>query len=352
MAELLKNQFSPGALPQGQTAPQGMLQGMSPQAAPPPVQAQSAPVNDPSAFSAEQPQQQVSVEQDAVGFAMMLRQMNDEQKEKAWPKIVEHIVAQKPEYAQFLDPNKPPSNAEIDKLFEGTAIGDKISAQKEERVSASISDSVWGDKPKKVKMSTDEVAFSKTLRENAQSAEESLIITDRFQTLMKKHPDVVGPGSDITLTARQIGDWIDKKFGTNLSDDEKLAAQQYAKTLTMDFVVRRIQQSVGTISDTEMEKFEESVAGIEKTPAGNKLIVETLEDVSYRQIEKNLFFQTFRNKNGNFEGADELWEAYRDKYPIMSDKRTADYIERFKAANPDATRADAIRQRIYNTLGY
>lgn len=71
----------------------------------------------------------VPVEQtmkDAAGFGMMLRTMDPQSRAEAWPKIRDNIVRQQPQFEQYL-PQEAPTDEQLDSLYEGTRIGDKIS---------------------------------------------------------------------------------------------------------------------------------------------------------------------------------------------------------------------------------
>jgi hypothetical protein len=67
----------------------------------------------------------------------------------------------------------------------------------------------------------------------------------------------------------------------------------------MDMVMQRIQQTVGAISDAEMQKFAEAGIDLAKTPEGNRLIIQTAKQIAVWEKRKAEAINLWYNKQRN-----------------------------------------------------
>jgi hypothetical protein len=76
-------------------------------------------------------------------------------------------------------------------------------------------------------------------------------------------------------------------FGLDV-DVESIADAEAMRSKGMDFVLQRIAKTKGAISEKEMEAFKKASAGIENTPAGNRMILALAQKVAERlKFESN-----------------------------------------------------------------
>lgn len=105
-----------------------------------------------------------------------------------------------------------------------------------------------------------------------------------------------GFGAEALQTVRRLS------VAVGIADEDTMitaANVDQFRANAMDMVMQRIQQTVGAISDAEMQKFAEAGIDLAKTPEGNRLILQTAKRVAVWEKRKaeavNLWYNKERN---------------------------------------------------------
>ena len=113
---------------------------------------------------------------------------------------------------------------------------------------------------------------------------------------------------------------------------EKIADAEAMKAKGMDFILQRISQTKGAISEKEMGAFEAASAGLKNTPAGNRMILALTRKVAERStFEANAVREAYgKNQGISLKALDDVKIAAREKfgdlvidYEALKDEATA-----------------------------
>lgn len=130
---------------------------------------------------------------------------------------------------------------------------------------------------------------------------------------------LTGPGAEaITNVQRGVGGIV-RAFGGN--PDDMFAGLSDAgamRKVAMDFVMNRIAETKGAISEKEMAAFERSVFNLGNTRDANTMILNMGEAMARRGQQKADFMQAWLRKNRSLNDAEAAWEAYIQDNPATS----------------------------------
>ena len=131
---------------------------------------------------------------------------------------------------------------------------------------------------------------------------------DNFSTGADK-PSRVVLGQLIATVNPDLGDRV---AGGSVSDAEAL------KSLGTEFMLSFVNQTKGSISESENKLFLGASPGLSKTEAGNRQIVKGMEARAKRSLAMNDFYDEYYSKYGTMRGADSIWGDYTRNNPIVT----------------------------------
>lgn len=114
-------------------------------------------------------------------------------------------------------------------------------------------------------------------------------------------------------------------FGLPPVSNMNIPAAEALRGVQLEFVMQRVQQTKGAISEKEMALFEAAAPNLANTPEGNALLLDFAERVSKRQIEIQRLYTEFSNSltQDQYGNAINLWDQTLNQYyednPIFSD---------------------------------
>lgn len=109
-------------------------------------------------------------------------------------------------------------------------------------------------------------------------------------------------------------------YGTSIQklfkDDKEFKAMEGMETLkALQFALTRV-KGTGAVSDRETEMYLSSGVRPENQKETNILIAQRIERLG-QVLEDRASFLNYMRRTGNFQRADELWQAYMDKNPLI-----------------------------------
>jgi hypothetical protein len=181
------------------------------------------------------------------------------------------------------------------------------------------------------------------LNNKAMSASETGANAQAFLNVLDRNPDIwTGAGataiSDLRSWAITFGAG-DSEMINNQGDIEVL------KNLTMNFVMGRIQNTKGAISEREMAAFEKSVPNLKNTTAGNRLILEAMVIAGRRKEEQAQFMNEQMQSGVGYWVAKREWDAYTEQNPVFNE-----LLERADAAGGSVTGTEGRSQEIEDLI--
>jgi hypothetical protein len=78
-----------------------------------------------------------------------------------------------------------------------------------------------------------------------------------------------------------------------------------------------VQKTKGAVSDSEMRIFGMATPGMQMTDAGARTVMEGMDAAAARTVERAKFAEAWRRERGSLEGADEAWDSYVARNPII-----------------------------------
>jgi hypothetical protein len=155
------------------------------------------------------------------------------------------------------------------------------------------------------------------IRRTGMEATGDLMLIRDMKRLVEKVPES-GNFAELQLglskTLKKFG--MEKGMIDNMVGITDVASAEAYKSRTMDFVMKRIAQTKGAISEKEMKAFESSVAGIKNTPEGNKMILDFAEKVANRQKLAAKRLRKYGRTSNDFLNYQDDWEQYIDANPL------------------------------------
>lgn len=100
-----------------------------------------------------------------------------------------------------------------------------------------------------------------------------------------------GAGTNAMVAIRKIG----QRLGVTVGKD--VAAAEAFRNVSMRFVQQQVQQTKGAVSDKEMELFQQAVPTLSTTPEGRKIMLNVMEQIAKRKVEKQQFLAKWMRTN-------------------------------------------------------
>ncbi|WP_187969224.1 glycoside hydrolase family 73 protein [Aquibium microcysteis] len=86
----------------------------------------------------------------------------------------------------------------------------------------------------------------------------------------------------------------------------------------LDVALSQVQKTKGAISNAEMALFMAAAPGLQNTPQGNAALLDMIEAVADRQVERASAMETYRQQNGGtLDGFERQWASYIDQNPLI-----------------------------------
>lgn len=160
-----------------------------------------------------------------------------------------------------------------------------------------------------------EAGFMGQMLDAGRSASQSMTRINRMEQLLNGIN--TGSGADWRLNAGKLAE----KLGLPV-DVSGLGRQEAAAALAQEFAVEMLQKLKGSASDTEGERIIEGLPGLARTPEGNRLILDTMRQLSKRAIAEARRARAYEKKHGSISGFEDELAQWREKNPLFTDDLT------------------------------
>lgn len=102
-------------------------------------------------------------------------------------------------------------------------------------------------------------------------------------------------------------------------NEADLAKRDVLESYMNQFTLTNLKQmqGLGALSEIEGKRVEMAGPGLQKTPEGNKMIMEIAKTAAMRQIGKSEFMRTYLEKNQSLSGSQEAWTNYVEARPLV-----------------------------------
>lgn len=146
-----------------------------------------------------------------------------------------------------------------------------------------------------------------------------------------------GPIANAALPVKQLA----SSLGLDV-DNERIAKQETFRTITNQMALRlRNPESglglTGSTSERDLQFLKDSVPGLDKTEAGNRLIIDFYKRAQNRKIEAAGLAEKYVEQTGSLTGFSSYAKAWADQNPLFTDEDRA----RAKAAKDAPAAAGA-----------
>lgn len=85
----------------------------------------------------------------------------------------------------------------------------------------------------------------------------------------------------------------------------------------LNVALSKVQQTKGAISNKEMDLFTAASPGLQNTPQGNAALLDIMDGIADRQIERTRAMEQWRNDYGTLDGFEAEWNRYIDTNPLI-----------------------------------
>jgi hypothetical protein len=115
-----------------------------------------------------------------------------------------------------------------------------------------------------------------------------------------------------------IGGALDaaEQFGVPLAGSAAARAQMRSGGL--DVALAQVQKTKGAVSNAEMSLFMQAAPGLQNTPQGNAALIDMIEKVGDRQIQRASEMEKWRQQYGTLDGFEGAWGQYVEQNPIIT----------------------------------
>ena len=149
---------------------------------------------------------------------------------------------------------------------------------------------------------------------SAESSAQMLTDIDQFRQVNAS--GISGPGATTVDAAKRAVSAVGKFLGApEPLFTEDLATADAIIGKGMDFVMKRIAGTKGSISEKEMALFSQSSPGLAKTEMGNAAMLNFMEAAILSQQEDADMREAYFNRNGSLKGYAEARRAYLRDFP-------------------------------------
>ncbi|MBW3099235.1 hypothetical protein [Pseudohoeflea coraliihabitans] len=85
----------------------------------------------------------------------------------------------------------------------------------------------------------------------------------------------------------------------------------------LDVALQQVQKTKGAISNAEMALFMAASPGLQNTPEGNAMLIDMIDAVADRQIQRADAMEQWRQQHGTLDGFEAAWGAHIEQNPII-----------------------------------
>jgi hypothetical protein len=124
-----------------------------------------------------------------------------------------------------------------------------------------------------------------------------------------------GPGGGIIGTGLDLAE----KAGIDAPGDPGSRAQMRSGGL--DVALAKVQQTKGAISNAEMTLFMAASPGMQQTQEGNAALLDMIDAIADRQIERVQKMEEWRAQKGTLSGFEAEWARYIESNPIVTEDK-------------------------------
>lgn len=154
------------------------------------------------------------------------------------------------------------------------------------------------------------------IREAANSSRSTIFRIQQAKSLLDK----TRTGS--TANVRIVLKGLAKDMGLDLESlgiTDDVSAAEALRSLGTQFALDFVQQTKGAVSNVEMGMFLDASVGLQRTPEGNRMILDLAQRVAERQIAVNRLATKYEKEHGRLDaGFDEVLEQYHDSNPLFT----------------------------------
>ncbi|WP_378947775.1 hypothetical protein [Mesorhizobium sp. ANAO-SY3R2] len=87
----------------------------------------------------------------------------------------------------------------------------------------------------------------------------------------------------------------------------------------LDVALAQVQKTKGSISNAEMQLFMAAAPGMQNTPQGNAAMLDILDAVADRQIQRTAEAEKWRQQYGTLDGFEQQWADYIRQNPLLAE---------------------------------
>ena len=149
---------------------------------------------------------------------------------------------------------------------------------------------------------------------SADLAEGTIYEADQFRSLMQ---DIeTGAGT----TARLRGaEWL-SALGMNPESLIKMEPAQALEAISKRLALKLRREMPGQLSDQDVKFLIAAAPGLSKSREGNELLLNAMDAIAQRKMEKSSMAQEYADENETLKGFDKLWKDYINANPLFSER--------------------------------
>lgn len=122
-----------------------------------------------------------------------------------------------------------------------------------------------------------------------------------------------GPGAGI------LGPVFDTAEQMGMPSVGKAGARALMDSGSLNVVLSNVAKTKGAVSDKEMSLFSTAAPGMARTPQGNAALIDIIDKMGERQIQRATQMEQWYSQKGNLAGFEQAWGQYVAQNPLLSD---------------------------------
>lgn len=115
-----------------------------------------------------------------------------------------------------------------------------------------------------------------------------------------------------------IGGVLDTAEQLGLPSAGSAAARAQMRSGGLDVALAQVQKTKGAVSNAEMSLFMQAAPGLQNSPQGNAALIDMIERVGDRQIQRATEMEKWRQQYGTLDGFENAWGQYIEQNPIIT----------------------------------
>lgn len=108
-----------------------------------------------------------------------------------------------------------------------------------------------------------------------------------------------------------------EQFGAGSVLPGTAGARATMRAGSLDAALANVAKTKGAISNAEMGLFMAASPGMQNTPQGNAAMLDMLDAIADRQIQRNGEMEKWRQQHGTLDGFESAWGQYIDENPLL-----------------------------------